>query len=158
MSDKLYIVCVDDQREVLDAVLKDISPLAGVFTLEACESAEECDALMAELDAQGGLVALVIADHLMPGRSGVELLSQMARDPRFAACRKVLLTGQASHSDTIEAVNAARIDHYFEKPWDRSELIRVCRRLVTEFILQQGLDYDDYVPLLDQETLYKNLR
>ena len=78
-------------------------------------------------------MALVISDHIMPGRSGVELLAELAADRRFAGTKKVLLTGQATHRDTIEAVNAARIDHYFEKPWDPDELLNTGRRLVTEF-------------------------
>ena len=32
--DKLYIICVDDQREVLSAVMKDLQPLARYFMLE----------------------------------------------------------------------------------------------------------------------------
>jgi two-component system chemotaxis response regulator CheY len=35
----------------------------------------------------------------------------------FKETRKILLTGQANHADTIRAVNEAHIDNYFEKPW-----------------------------------------
>lgn len=155
--DKLYIICVDDQREVLSAVMKDLQPLSQYFLLEECESAEECEELLDELDSSGAHVALVISDHIMPGRSGVELLTQLAGDSRFAATRKVLLTGQATHRDTIEAVNAARIDHYFEKPWDPDELLAVSRRLLTEYALGQRLDYEPYAAALDQATLYREL-
>lgn len=155
--DKLYIICVDDQREVLSAVMKDLQPLEQYFLLEECESAEECEALLDELDSAGAQVALVISDHIMPGRSGVELLAQLAADRRFAEMKKVLLTGQATHRDTIEAVNAARIDHYFEKPWDPDELLQISRRLVTEFVLAQRLDYEPYAGVLDQATLYREL-
>ena len=155
--DKLYIICVDDQREVLSAVMKDLQPLAQCFLLEECESAEECEALLDELDSSGAHVALVISDHIMPGRSGVELLAQLAADRRFAGTKKVLLTGQATHRDTIEAVTAARIDHYFEKPWDPDELLKTGRRLVTELVLAQRLDYEPYASVLDQATLYREL-
>lgn len=153
--DKLYLICVDDQRDVLNAVMKDLATLAPLCQLEECESAEECEALMDELDASGDLVALVISDHIMPGRSGVELLKGIAEDPRFAATRKVLLTGQATHHDTIAAVNEARIDHYFEKPWDAQELLTISRRLITEFVMAKRLDYDAFAPLLDQDLLYR---
>ncbi len=156
--DKLNLICVDDQRDVLSAVMKDLAPLADFCQLEECESAEECLALMDELDAAGDRVALVISDHIMPGGSGVELLKRIAGDPRFEATRKVLLTGQATHQDTIEAVNAVRIDHYFEKPWDAGELLSVSRRLLTEFVLAARLDYDAYAAQLDQARLYQALK
>ena len=37
----INIICVDDQREVLSAVLQDLSPLADYFNIEDCESAIE---------------------------------------------------------------------------------------------------------------------
>ncbi|TCI04641.1 response regulator [Corallincola luteus] len=154
----INIVCVDDQPEVLDAVIKDLSTLAVHFNIEEAESADECLDLLDELEARGELVGLVISDHVMPGTSGVDLLGQISEDGRFAHTKKILLTGQATHKDTINAINAARIDHYFEKPWQVDELTDTCRRLLTEFILDQGLDYEEILPALDQPTLYKKLK
>ncbi|GAA5215575.1 response regulator [Corallincola platygyrae] len=154
----INIVCVDDQPEVLDAVIKDLGALATHFNIEEAESADECLDLMDELEARGELVGLVISDHVMPGTSGVALLGEISEDGRFVHTRKVLLTGQATHKDTINAINAARIDHYFEKPWQVEELIDTCRRLLTEFILDQGLDYEEKLEAMDQQTLYKKLK
>lgn len=64
--EKINIICVDDQREVLDAVLKDLASLSKVFHIEDCESADEALALMDDLDAEGEHIALVISDHVMP--------------------------------------------------------------------------------------------
>ena len=36
--EKINIICVDDQREVLSAVLKDLAPLADIFHIEDCEA------------------------------------------------------------------------------------------------------------------------
>lgn len=92
--EKLNIICVDDQREVLSAVLQDLEPLSRWINIEDCESADEALELMDDLDAQGEWVAVVISDHVMPGKSGVELLSEISADPRFIHTKKVLLTGQ----------------------------------------------------------------
>lgn len=51
--EKLNIICVDDQREVLSAVLQDLEPLSRWINIEDCESADEALDLMDDLDAQG---------------------------------------------------------------------------------------------------------
>ena len=101
--EKINIICVDDQPEVLDSVLRDLRPLNSCFRLEGVESASECRELLEEFDQDGELTGLIISDHVMPGGSGVELLGGIAKDDRFAGTRKILLTGQATHADTIQA-------------------------------------------------------
>ncbi|WP_434339185.1 response regulator [Motilimonas cestriensis] len=151
----INIICVDDQREVLSAVVRDLAPLADHFNIEECESAAECEELMDELDADGEHVALVISDHVMPLKTGVQLLTEIADDPRFGEVKKILLTGLATHADTIKAVNQAHIDHYLEKAWDGEELLHISKQLLTEYIVSQGLDYQSRLAVLDAPTLYK---
>ena len=156
--DKLNLICVDDQREVLSAVLQDLAPLGTWLNIEDCESADEALELMDEFDSEGEFVALVISDHVMPGKTGVELLTEISQDQRFSATKKILLTGQATHQDTITAINLARIESYFEKPWSADILRERARTLVTEFIFDQGLDYTEYQSALDQKVVLARLR
>ncbi len=155
--EKLNIICVDDQREVLSAVLQDLERLNIWLNIEDCESAIEALDLMDELDANGEFVALVISDHVMPEKTGVELLTEISADSRFLYTKKVLLTGQATHSDTINAINSAGINRYFEKPWGTSELVECVRTLVTEFIFDKGLDYSEWQNHLDQTVVLNRL-
>ncbi len=155
--EKLNIICVDDQREVLSAVLQDLEQLNSWLNIEDCESAAEALDLMDELDANGEFVALVISDHVMPEKTGVELLTEISRDSRFIYTKKVLLTGQATHTDTINAINSAGINRYFEKPWGTSELVECVRTLVTEFIFDKGLDYSEWQSNLDQTVVLNRL-
>ncbi|HIF9435421.1 TPA: response regulator [Photobacterium damselae] len=156
--EKLNIICVDDQREVLSAVLKDLAPLNDFFNVEDCESADEALELMDDLDAEGEFIALVISDHIMPGKTGVELLTKISQDARFVHTKKVLLTGQATHQDTIEAINLARIESYFEKPWKAEQLLTSARTLITEYIFDMGLDYQPWNEILDNSVVYRRLR
>ncbi|HHX8287819.1 TPA: response regulator [Vibrio diabolicus] len=156
--EKLNVICVDDQREVLSAVLQDLEPLHQWLNIEDCESAGEVLELMDELDAEGEMIALIISDHVMPGKTGVELLTEVSQDSRFVRTRKVLLTGQATHTDTINAINSAGIDRYFEKPWQASQLIECVRNLVTQYIFDKGLDYTQYHEHLDQSVVFERLR
>lgn len=155
---KPTIVIVDDQRDVLTTVLKDLDEFSSFFTLETCESAEEALEVLEEIDAKGGDPALIICDHIMPEKNGVELLVDLNKDRRFHDTRKLLLTGLATHQDTIIAINAARIDQYIEKPWEKDQLISTVKTLVTEYILEKGIDYQPFLSVLDKDVLYRKLR
>ncbi len=153
----INIICVDDQPEVLDSVLRDLRPLTPHVRLEEASSVAECRELINQIDADGDHVALVISDQVMPEATGVELLRSIAADKRFAATRKVLLTGQASHADTIEAINDGHIDNYVEKPWQPEKLLAVVKRLLTLYVLDAGLETAPLMPVLDQMTLINKL-
>lgn len=156
--EKIVVICVDDQPEVLNAVLKDLSPLQSVFIIEECDSGDEALAVMDELDAEGHYIGVVISDHIMPGKNGVELLTDVTNDSRFIKTKKVLLTGQATHQDTIAAINQARIEIYFEKPWDADTLVNCVRTLLTEYIFDMGFDYQAWSEVLDSTTVLRRLR
>jgi two-component system chemotaxis response regulator CheY len=156
--EKLNLICVDDQREVLSAVVQDLEVLGRWLNIEECESADEALDLMDEIDAEGDFVAVVVSDHVMPQKTGVELLAEISDDSRFLYTKKVLLTGQATHSDTIEAINSARIESYFEKPWNADKLVDTVRALASEFIFDKGLDYEQFHGELDQQVLLSRLR
>lgn len=156
--DVLNIIYVDDQREVLSTLSKDLQIFEDYVQVEDCESADEALELVNEIDAQGDKVAVLISDHIMPGKNGVEFLTEINNDARFVHTRKMLLTGQATHQDTITAINYAKIEKYLEKPWKSEELVQAVKALLTQHILDIGIDYNPYMPVLDQTTLLNNLK
>lgn len=156
--DSLFIVCVDDQREVLNALTTDLEVLEPLLRIEECESVDEAWDVIESIDAEGDHLALVITDQVMPKNTGVDLLKKLSEDYRFQASKTMMLTGQANHRDTIEAINTAQLDYYTEKPWDRHELIKIIKVLLTKYVLDIGLNYSDYTSILDQETLLNHLR
>lgn len=155
--ENIVIIIIEDQREVLEAIAKDLSFFEDVFLIEECDTADEAEELMENLDSEGHHIALVVSDHIMPGRSGVDFLIELNDDSRFAQTRKILLTGLATHSDTINAINNAAIDRYIEKPWDVQQLINYSKALITEYILEKGIRYEAYMKYLDNEIILKKL-
>ena len=154
----INIICVDDQQEVLDSVMRDLRPLTPLIRLEEASGVEDCLNLMEQIDSDGDFVGIVISDQVMPEANGTELLAKVAADRRFAKTRKVLLTGQATHADTINAINDGHIDNYIEKPWQPEKLLAVVKRLLTLYILDSGIDHKEYMSVLDQATLFAKLR
>jgi len=149
---------VDDQREVLATLKKDLEGFLELFKIEYCESAEEAKEIIEEIDEKGDHLSLLICDHIMPVSNGIDFLIEIDKDIRFQNTKKLLLTGLATHQDTIIAINNANIDFYVEKPWESENLINAVKHLITKYILVAGIEYKEFLSILDQELLYKELR
>ncbi len=156
--DLFNIICIDDQREVLAALLKDLDYFKEYVEVSDCESALEAKELLEELDSREEMVPVIICDHVMPVKSGIDFLIEVNKDPRFVKIKKILLTGLATHQDTIKAINQANIDHYFEKPWDTAALIKLVKTYITEYITENDIDYRDYIKIIDHEVLFRKMQ
>ncbi len=147
------IICVDDQREVLAALYEELDSIKGVRVVD-CESADEALEQIHELLDGGEWIALVVCDQIMPGTKGVEFLSYLKANQIVPGLKTVLLTGLATQEDTIRAINQARVSHYIAKPWDSEYLLKTVKSLLTEWILEAGLNHQDYPDLIEPDTLY----
>jgi len=127
---KANIICVDDQREVLSAIKKDLESFSDNFNIVDCESAGEADEVIEDLLNDGESIALIICDHIMPGENGIDFLAKINNSEKLKNVKKLLLTGLATQQDTIKAVNEAQIDYYLEKPWDSTEFVGAVKKLV----------------------------
>ncbi|MFU8848416.1 MAG: response regulator [Opitutales bacterium] len=152
---KIYIVCIEDEPEVLEAIERDMGVLEDSFPLETAENTTQAREVIAGILEKGDHIGLILCDHVMPGENGVDLLIELSQQEKTRASRKVLVTGQAGLDATIKAVNDAELSHYFAKPWDPEKLIATSKRLLTEYILENGLDPTPYMEVLDQERLFK---
>lgn len=131
---RYVILCVDDEREVLDALVADLGPFETLgFRIEAASSVAEARQISDSLGEDQ--LALVLCDHLMPGELGVDYLVSLSRRHATRRTRKVLVTGQAGLQDTVRAVNEAGLDHYIAKPWTAEVLRSVARKLLTDFVI-----------------------
>lgn len=155
--EKIIIICVDDQQDVLLSVSRDLAPFASWVQIEECESADEALSLIDDLEAKGKPIGLIVSDHIMPGMSGVEFLTLLTSRPDLKHVKKVLITGQATHTDTINAINQAKIDGYVEKPWDPEKLRVLCHRLLTEYLFDAGKDMDDYMKVAEPGVLLRRI-
>jgi hypothetical protein len=63
--ENINIIVIEDQREVLQAIGKDLIILEGTFMVEECESAAEARQVMDEIESKGDYVGLIISDQVM---------------------------------------------------------------------------------------------
>lgn len=150
---RLAVLIVEDEPEVRAALVRDLESLAGTLRIETADDVDDAHAALAEIAADGDRLALVLADHRLPGTTGVDFLIELTGDPATAATRKVLVTGQADHADTIRAVNEAGLDRYIAKPWTREQLVSVTIGAVTDYIIAERVDPLPYVRDLDGPRL-----
>lgn len=154
---RLVILCIEDEDEVRDAVVRDLEVFEPAFTVEMAEDADDARQVVQEVAAAGDRIALVIADHRLPGMQGTDFLIELHEHKETHAARKVLLTGQAGHEDTIRAINEAGLDHYISKPWKEAELHSVVRDQLTEFVLEEVDDLLPFIATLDGPRLLERL-
>lgn len=153
----IAILCLEDEPEVRDAILRDLGEFEGHFRIEAAEDAADAAAVLAEIALDDDELGLILCDHRLPGESGVDFLANIHARPSWRATRKVLLTGQADHLDTIRAVNDGGLNHYLAKPWRQEELVAVVREQLTRYVLETDADPLPYLSILDPEPLLKRI-
>lgn len=131
MNHKGFILCVDDQPEVVDMLLMQLENAVGdECTIEVAESAAEALRVLDELEAQGDMLELVITDEIMPGLKGSRFLEMIHdHDPDIMT---MMLTGQAGLDDVIYAVNHGHLAKCLKKPWDFDELRQMVRVLLDQ--------------------------
>ncbi|TVQ13954.1 MAG: response regulator [Balneolaceae bacterium] len=154
----IYILCIEDEAEVLDVIVNDISALEVVFPIEVGVTANEARKVIDEILDNGDRIGLILCDHVLPGENGVELLVELQGREETKETRKVLLTGQAGLDATIKAVNKAGLNRYIAKPWDKEDLVEICREELTHYVINTTTNLLPYMGILNAEKLSEAMR
>lgn len=150
---KYLILCVDDEREVLDSVLHDLSSIEEYFIIEAAESVDEAKEVLADTIADHIPLALILCDHIMPGETGIDFLIELKKQTETTHSRRVLLTGQAGLEETVQAVNHASLDYYISKPWDGDQLKDIAIDQLTTYIIDNEKELMPWARVLDTSRI-----
>jgi CheY-like chemotaxis protein len=123
---KAVILCVDDERMVLDSLRAQLSTSFGSdYIYEAAEDADEALDLIYELNEDDVSIVVIISDWLMPGMRGDELLIRIHEE--FPNVVKIMLTGQADEEAIERAKELANLHCCLSKPWSQDELLATIR-------------------------------
>lgn len=131
------ILCVDDERKVLLTLRGQLLRQFADYRIEIAESAAEALELVDQLAAAGVAVPLVIADQIMPGMKGDELLIEL--HGRYPQTVKVMLTGQASAEEVGNVVNRGNLYRFLSKPWDETDLTLTVNEALRRYQQEQQL-------------------
>jgi signal transduction histidine kinase len=132
MKRKQAILCVDDESIVLTSLRDQLMRgFPSEVRIELAESGEEALEVVDELNKEGYELPLIIADQIMPGMKGDELLTAMHK--KYPKTLKIFLTGQADACAVGNAVNDANLYRYIQKPWNEEDLKLTVERALDSY-------------------------
>lgn len=122
MSKSGVILFVDDESTVLNSLRTLLTQrFDRKVVIEIAESGEEALEIIDELLDDGMELQVLVADYIMPGMKGDELLVNVHE--RLPDVRKILLTGQSDLAGVKRAINEADLYRFIEKPWSDEDLL-----------------------------------
>ncbi len=110
MSDRKLLLVVEDSEDCAATLEIALGSIAGA-EVRVAASAEEALAALRESD-----FTAIVTDIHLPGISGLEMISRVRRDPRYAQLPIVVISGD-SESDVEEQAQAAGASVFFGKPY-----------------------------------------
>jgi signal transduction histidine kinase len=134
------VLLVDDEPHNV-RVLRDL--LEEQWTVHVAYSGEEALAVAARTP-----VDVVVADHRMPGMTGVDLLETLRQSQPDVA--GIVLTGYADMAALESAINRARAFRFMRKPWESAEMIQAIEQ--ASATVRQGRTIERLVALLASQS------
>lgn len=125
MTETIRVLCVDDEENIL----KSIRRLLANEDIEALTATSGEQGLEILQSIEG--IGVIVSDQRMPGLCGAEFLQQ-AREIAPDVPR-IMLTGYADITATIDAINKGGSYRYINKPWNDEELIRTIQDAIGHY-------------------------
>lgn len=116
-SPRPAILLVDDEPHSLQAMRM---ALEDEFD---CLTAPDAESALRQMEEEW--VQVVICDQRMPGRTGVEFLTDVRE--RWPETVRIIITGYTDPAAMAQAINAAGIHQFLTKPWHPDQLMMAAR-------------------------------
>lgn len=121
------ILIVDDEPNVISSLKRAL--VDEPYAIYSVNSGEDGLKLLKQHK-----IKLIISDERMPGMAGSDFLSLAKKE--FPDAIRIILTGHASISAAMKAINKGEIYRFFTKPWDEIELKIAIRMALEKYNLE----------------------
>lgn len=137
---KPVVICVDDEPLVLESLKIELKRVLGdACLIETAEGGEEALEIFDELqESQEYEVALVLADYIMPGLNGDQLLEQI--HDRSPQTLNIMISGQADLEAVSHALRSARLYRYISKPWTPEDINLTIVEAIQRYLQDRKLE------------------
>lgn len=137
------LLLVDDEENIL-AALRRMFKRQGYRLFTAGSGPAGLEVLERES------IDMVISDMRMPGMDGAKFLERVAQ--QWPATIRILLTGYADLSLTIDAINKGHIYRYISKPWEDNDIkLTVQHALETQSLEREKRRLEDLTRRQNEE-------
>ena len=116
-------ILVADDEKTVRSLLRDVLEVEGYHVVEAADGPEALYRLHC------GGIDLILLDVMMPGMSGIEVLTEIRSDVEFGRMPVLMLTAAGDDTTTWAGLTAGA-DVYLEKPFDHVGLLTWIERLL----------------------------
>jgi two-component system probable response regulator PhcQ len=118
---KPIVLLIDDDENVLHGLLRALH--SQPYQLLTARSGDEAMIILKNRE-----VDVIVVDEVMPGVSGSDLLAWAAENAPDTI--RIMLTGNATTSIAIRAINEGRVHNFFTKPCDNMQLAIAIRKAI----------------------------
>lgn len=112
------ILAIDDEVNNLDALRRTFNTEYNVLS---ATNGNDALAIMEERN-----IALILADHHMPGMTGIELMEKTSRD--YPDTTRIIITGYSDENLLMDAINTGHVYGFITKPWETEEIITIVKK------------------------------
>lgn len=138
MSKKPIILCIDDEKVVLQSLKSQLKDLVGFdYSLELAETGKTAIEIAEELLEEGCEIPLAVVDYLMPGVRGDQVLIEIHNRSPSTLC--IMLTGQADLSAVANAINHEALFRFMAKPWNKEDLFKTMAEALHRYDLEKEI-------------------
>jgi two-component system chemotaxis response regulator CheY len=113
----LNILVVDDEDKICELIK---IFLESAFPFHSVVSAPNAAQAMQKLANQE--FDLLIIDHVMPGKAGIDFIGQIKNSVRYNKMKIILISGYLQQEDVLSAMQFG-IKHVIVKPFTRQQLV-----------------------------------
>ena len=125
---KIAILCVDDEKIILDSLKMQLeNNFKNKYLFEYAENGEEALELVEYFLAENVDILLVISDYQMPGMKGDEFAKRLKS--MLSGINIIMLTGQIPPDVKENLIEKNIILNVIDKPWDEKALIDIIKSI-----------------------------
>lgn len=135
MDEKIKILCVDDEQNVLNALKRLF--IDNEYVISTALSGQDGLKILEREHAH-----VIISDYRMPGMNGVEFLKEVCSIHPDTV--RIVLSGYADAATVVDAINEGQIYKFVPKPWNDNELkITVANAIERYFLYKKNKELAD---------------
>lgn len=116
------VLLIEDELNIVEA-------MRFLLSREGWDVDTHCDGATAIEKIKVHAPDLVVLDYMLPGRSGLEILSDLRRDAGFARLPVLMLTAKGQARDREQAEQAG-VSRFMTKPFSNEEVLKAVRDLL----------------------------